>query len=64
MEVRSKADGSEVNPLSITTLNVDGQVGNFFSINVGDDPTKVQLVLDSLTQLSQQTAENRTTQNN
>ena len=36
-------------------------VGNFYSVNVGDDPKKVQLILSSLTKLSQKKADNNKT---
>lgn len=37
-------------------------VGNFYSVNVGDDPKKVQLILSSLTKLSQKKADNDKTE--
>ena len=61
-EIRSTSDGTIINPNSVTSLNVDGMVGNFFSVNVGDDPKKVQLILKGFTQLSQKKVNNGTNQ--
>ena len=57
-EIRSATDGKIIDPKSVTSLNVDGMVGNFFSVNVGDDPKKVQLILKGFTELSQKKADN------
>ena len=59
-ELRSTKDGSLIQPKTITPLNVDGMVGNFFSINVGNDPKKVQLIFNGLTDLSNKKAGNGT----
>ena len=57
-EIRSTKDGSLIQPKTITPLNVDGMVGNFFSVNVGNDPKKVQLIFNGLTDLSNKKADN------
>ena len=57
-EIRSTKDGSLIKPKTITPLNVDGMVGNFFSVNVGNDPNKVQLIFNGLTDLSKKKAGN------
>ena len=59
-ELRSTKDGSLIQPKTITPLNVDGMVGNFFSVNVGNDPKKVQLIFNGLTDLSNKKAGNGT----
>ena len=56
-EIRSATDGNIIDPKSVTSLNIDGMVGNFFSVNVGDDPKKVQLILKGFTELSQKKAD-------
>ena len=63
VQLRNKDDGSKVKIKSVTPLNIDNRVGNFFSVNIDGDPNKVQLLFDSFTQVSQQQRNEETTKN-